>query len=77
MASTKFKRCFYKFRLLFTQYTVKSITVDKLLNVKVWNQRLETNKHKILEIYIKISKIFRTDTMWIDGDTSPEIFGIS
>jgi predicted DNA-binding ribbon-helix-helix protein len=33
------------------QFMVKSITVNKLLNVKVWNQILESTEHKTLEIY--------------------------
>jgi ribosomal protein L31E len=70
MASKKLKLYFFQFRLLFTNYTVKSITVDELLNVKVWNQSLESNEHKILEIYIELSQIFWTDTMEIDDDIS-------
>jgi hypothetical protein len=42
---------FFKFCLLFTQFMVKSITVNKLLNLKVWNQIFESTKHKTLEIY--------------------------
>jgi hypothetical protein len=51
MASTKFKRYFFKLCLQFTQRMVKSVIFNKLLNVKVWNQILELTEHKTLEIY--------------------------
>jgi hypothetical protein len=51
MASKKFKHYFFKFFLLFLQYMVKSINVNKLSNVKVMNQILESTEHETLEIY--------------------------
>jgi hypothetical protein len=74
MASTKLKRSFLKFRLLFTQYMDQSIPINKLLNLKLWTQRLGSTKHKNFE---DRRRTYQNIPDWchkIDGSTSLENF---